>query len=249
MKKPIVKFAALVFGGLCYFGVKYSVPYFSNSFEAAAYSEQEMSDVLLQSNLKIYATLKTHFPADFAQIATELTQLVKSGASRNEMARAAPVIVAKVRKKYASQLAFASDADNGRLLTLWADFHHKILRNEGTKTCGKYAMSGPMGVPGVAKKYPQDMDAQGVAYFETVARAIKAPHRHEAVRDDDWGAAARVMIERGHPEAYLQILGNQQATHPDFCAALVAFMQAIVSTPGEEGVRVRAAFAKDVAGS
>ena len=87
------------------------------------------------------------------------------------------------------------------------------------------------------------------AYFEVVADAIKSPTDYGAVTDADWQAVATTMLDQGSPQHYVDVLAAQDVNNADLCPALIAFMQAMITTSGDAGRRVRSSFVTQTAGS
>lgn len=57
--------------------------------------------------------------------------------------------------------------------------------------------------------------------------------------DEDYGQLVTELLADGMPESELQALINEDPTHPDFCSAMIAFMEGAVALEGDAGEAVR----------
>ena len=54
------------------------------------------------------------------------------------------------------------------------------------------------------------------------------------------GELVQLLYDRGVPEDQLQALFNEDASHPQFCQAQIAFLEAVIDLEGAGGEAVRA---------
>lgn len=57
--------------------------------------------------------------------------------------------------------------------------------------------------------------------------------------EQDYGALVQLLYERGVPEEQLQALFNEDTSHPQFCQAQIAFLDALLDLEGQSGEAVR----------
>lgn len=57
--------------------------------------------------------------------------------------------------------------------------------------------------------------------------------------EQDYGVLVQLLYERGLPEDQLLALFNEESTHPQFCQAQIAFLDAVIDLEGASGEAVR----------
>lgn len=57
--------------------------------------------------------------------------------------------------------------------------------------------------------------------------------------EQDYGALVQMLYDRGVPEDQLHALFNEDASHPQFCQAQIAFLDAVIDLEGASGEAVR----------
>lgn len=82
-----------------------------------------------------------------------------------------------------------------------------------------------------------------IVFTESLLDARKAAAGGTSVpqppTEQDYGALIQILYERGVPEDQLQALFNEDASHPQFCKAQIAFLDAVIDLEGASGEAVR----------
>ena len=208
-------------------------------------SRAEFEEALLKET-PIFETLKAKFPEDYKGLLDELMTQLAAKKSPQELSDSAASMTAGIRKKYASNVVAAPDDELKRIIKLSRDFHKTILDNEGHLNCNRLGIRGIGGIATLAPKYKDAIAQQGVAYFDAVAMALKTPATREKPSPNDWSILTRTMIDNGASQDDITALGGQNAEDPRFCNALIAFMDTLLTLPGDPGERLRADLVKNI---
>jgi hypothetical protein len=196
--------------------------------------------------------IKRDFPADYPDLVTAFATLEWTGnrANVDRALLAAAEAIKSVRQKYADKLLFAPSVSHAVMLGFLADFYDAVFKGEGPRTCGRFARDGSAVLfqLGLAAKYARQLDVQSVAYFDSVVKAIEEPNDNGVAGPADWEMVGGAMLASGMPPSYLETIAKGDPADPDLCPALAAIFRTsgLLDTP--EGARVRADFARNLAG-
>ena len=194
--------------------------------------------------------IEADFPADYAAAIANISAIKWQGGDENRALFATFAIITDLKKKYASRLLFAPSPKHSAMLANLAKFYVAVSDSEGSELCGRFARdgSGVLFERGLSGKYADALDQQSAAYFEAVVAAIETPEYSGVAQPDDWSAVVAAMITAGAPQTFGKTISAGDPADPDLCPALAAMFvtSAVLNTP--EGTRIRADFAKNLAG-
>ncbi|HQZ13438.1 MAG TPA: hypothetical protein PK286_11205 [Devosia sp.] len=194
--------------------------------------------------------IRAEFPRDHAALMAEIAAIKWQRGGENDALLAAFGAVTELKKKYAARLQFAPSAKQAVMLENLAKFYVAVSGREGPEVCGQFASDGAgvLFARGLSGAYAAAIDIQSAAYFEAVAAALETPEYISPVRPDDWGVVVSAMVSAGAPPSFAKTISDGNPADPDLCPALAAMFvtSAVLNAP--EGTRIRADFAKNLAG-
>lgn len=212
------------------------------------FSERDAESLLLEQS-EMYGIMKTHFKSDFDELVKTAVTLVKSGAPENVLETTAANKIASIRRKYSSYVKFASGDTIKDMLQMSKEMYIDVFGTDGASVCNELAINGPLSVLNKSQVIMKHIEPQGIAYFEAVATALEKPAEYKEPNEADWAALIEKMKAQGAPNHYVDILANDDVSNPEFCPTLIALLEALISMPGEQGRRLRASFASQMAAS
>lgn len=199
---------------------------------------------------KTMAVLHADFPAEYAGMQNVLRELQKVRGTDEARMTAAFVALTKIRKKYADRLHNAPPDSVKRVWGLLAEFHQAVLKDQGAKFCGDFAVngSGTLFQHGAAGHYAARLDAQSEAYFNAVVAAIENPEIYGEPDDTDWSLAGMAMIANGGSEDDIKRILANDPRDPQLCASLADFFLILAALDQPFSKRVLANFAPAASG-
>jgi hypothetical protein len=204
-------------------------------------TEAQMDQMLQQSNpaKNLYKEIRVDFPADYQLLVSNLTRVMNSSTNvRSDIGAQSSLETARIRKKYAGQLANATDEDLQNYLDAFVGLYKAVLDSEGATKCNQLAKEGPSAIN--AEKYLNQLMPMGIALLKAISGAMKTPHaaRSEAT-DDDWAALGAKLKLLGAPDFYFDLLQKKDTSNDNYCPALIAFVAGAATLNGEQGERIR----------
>ena len=194
--------------------------------------------------------LAADFPQDLQALGQSFAEIDRTEISPPIKMERAFLSLTALRKKYAPQMRFARTDMSALVVISLAGFYQSVLRREGTKVCGGFAVdgAGTLFTLGHAADYALELDRQGAAYFAAVASALENPDVVGPATDADWEEVMGGMVAAGHPPSYVVSIAAGKPSDPDLCPALTALLRAMVEVRSDAGKRARADFIQNVAG-
>lgn len=199
---------------------------------------------------KTIIVLATDFPQDYAALSERIAKIGASRASDRDKLAAAFAALTELRRKYASQVIHAPDDSLKRVVGLLGEFHLEVLKQEGPKLCGQFAVkgSGVLFQTNLASRYAARLDAQSAAYFSAVVQSIENPTFHEPVKPEDWTSVSKVLVGVGGSLDDIKRIAANDADDSLHCNSLASFLLFIAQLDGPESERMRADFVRNVSG-
>lgn len=214
----------------------------------------ERSTALLETMTRVYpktmAILASDFPQDLAVFVTVVEDISSRQRQRAAAQAAAFRSLTEMRRKYEARVFAASAEAQAAMLTHLASLYDLVLENEGPEVCGLLAHGGSsvLFARGLAEKYAEMLDRQSMLYFEAVLATAPGARPPVAATSDDWNEMLAALEEGGAPASYRKAIEAGDPTNPDLCAALALLLRASAWHDMPAALRVRADFAKNLAG-
>jgi hypothetical protein len=194
--------------------------------------------------------LAADFPQDYHLLSARIAQIGASRATDKDKLAAAFMALAELRRKYANQVVNAPDASLKRVVGLLGEFHLQVLKQEGPKVCGEFAVkgSGALFQANLASRYAARLDAQSAAYFSAVVQSIENPTFHEPVKPSDWTSVSKALVSLGGSLDDIKRIAANDANDSLHCNSLASFLLFIAQLGSPESERMRADFVHNVSG-
>jgi hypothetical protein len=199
---------------------------------------------------KTIIVLAADFPQDYEKLSALIAKIGASRASDANKLAAAFAAMGELRRKYASQVVHAPDESLRRVVGLLGEFHLEVLKQEGPKVCGLFAVkgSGVLFQANLGSRYAARLDAQSAAYFSAVAQSIENPTFHEPVKPEDWTSVSKALVRFGGSLDDIKRIAANDANDSLHCNSLASFLLFIAQLNGPESERMRADFVHNMTG-
>ena len=214
----------------------------------------ERSTLLLETMSDIYpqtmAVLAGNFPQDLA-VFVSVVEDISLRERRQPSAQAAAFrSLTEMRRKYDARVFAAPGAAQAAMLTHLASFYDLVLENEGPEVCGLLAHGGSsvLFARGLAEKYAERLDRQSMLYLEAVLGAAPGARPPSTATPEDWSEMLRAIEEAGAPRSFRLAIEAGDPTNPELCPALALLLRTTAWHDVPAARRVRADFAKNLAG-
>lgn|GEM_PF-2131696 len=192
--------------------------------------------------------LETEFPQDYASMMQQMTELMASGATIDDLVQQSASVTQELRHKYAPMVRLASDADQAALLDTQIRTYQAVLDADPEK-CPAFATAGPSALAAWVQKGPimDSFNDQALSLFRAIAGAKRMPTYRRDSTDDDFRQIIALMLAHGATTAQLGALTSPQPDSPDLCPAMIMMMKTMNEDDSEGVKAVRAQFLADMA--
>lgn len=191
------------------------------------------------------AVLKQEFPADFAALDAGFGAAQGGAGSTDAKLLATSKLINEYRARFVADVRNAPDELLKPVIQALADLHVAVEAREATEICGEFTLNGTADIfnKELGAAYASELDALSAAYLKAVAGGIDSPTGTTAAEAEDWAGIAKLVVQQGTPQSYLDAIVSADPSNPQMCKGMIDLLQALVDMPGEGGHRLRAELA------
>lgn len=225
------------------FGTQYMRSYFQdNDIPTVAQLEVEMKN----QGFLLFEAFKQEIPAEYEQTMNELIAAIATGGSRVNAQERGTELLARVRRKHASELLNAPDGHLIQVLRAHLDILQLVASRESVEQCAKFTVLGPavLGIPD--RSYQRAFDDAGTKLFRAIGAANRMPEKHTPAIEDDWVQVFQNFLADGGTDADVETVMEANPSNPEMCRVTQVFLRAVLSVDGEAGRRIRAEMAYEL---
>jgi len=206
-------------------------------------SRAEMRDIMLNGNLATFwRVVDERAPADMDYIIERMFAQEGDMRSAEQGRQILNRELINYRVSLATYASALNDAQRKEILQSSLD----MLRayEDRPALCLDIAMTGGQNMTQEQLLSAQDLLNQNmIVMTESLLDARAAASGGATVptppSEEDYAVLVQMLIKRGTPEGQLQALFNEDTSHPEFCHAQIAFLQAVIDMDGPSGKAVR----------
>ncbi len=197
-----------------------------------------MRSILEQANDAALQAQKKYFPEHYDALTLQLTQWQRADGSRE----ATEKLVNTSNQnwaRYNELVRQGAPQDWRQLVRMRRDVFAVIAEREGAQLCMSYEYRGSQALTGGGREfYRPQISAYIAKFLEAAAAARDNPAQWEEAHAEDMGLLYDTARGSGTTEELLQALRPTAETHPQFCDAMIAILDAALVLEGPPAQRV-----------
>lgn len=224
---------------------------FLHRFEKFYFSEDDTEQFFDEYLPKTSRVLRSSFLDDFDNLIIKATNMIKNEIDVDEISILSADYMADLRRKYASDIAFAPDAMNRTILFDQVDIISYIYKTLGWEKCNAYVMNGYYAIINEERLHNDDyfyrkFDEASANLFSALAEGRinkdtpKNENDTENVNRMNEKNFAYYLLENGFSYDDFAIVDRLDLSEPILCPTILRYLGLLAIAPGQSAAAIRA---------